>query len=274
VWYDRRNATSDIFYRKHNGSEWEPEVNLVAWSGKSWTPHITAGPDDRLHVVWHDDKSGEYSPYYKQYDGLAWSAEEQLSLDSKKASSTVVAVDDSGCINVLWADYRDGNDEIYHKRFSGSSWGPNRRLTSAAMKSKRPSIAIEENGNMHLVWEDQRHGTAEIYYKFSQPHASAGVTFAPVRALAFGITAVLPNPVCRSAEIRFGLPTRVPAELSIFDVTGQLIWRHDLGRQDPGPHRVRWHCRDIFGRPVSPGVYFAHLDAAGRSSSSKIVVLR
>jgi hypothetical protein len=274
VWYDCRNHNSDIYYRRHNGSEWEPEVDLVDWIGKSWGGYITVGPDDRLHLVWHDDVSGDFEIYYMHHDGYTWSVEKRLTNASGVSANAVAAVDGDGRINVVWRDDRDGNREIYHKRFTGSEWGPDHRLTAAPGNSIFPSVAIEPDGRVHLVWEDSRHNNSEIYYKLMHPNGCPAGVEVEVHRDRFGITDVVPNPGWHSSEVRFGLVTKSPAEVSVFDVTGRLVWRLDMGKCDPGTHSVRWNGTDSRGNEVSCGVYFVQLRAGTKTSSAKIVILR
>jgi hypothetical protein len=91
-----------------------------------------------------------------------------------------------------------------------------------------------------------------------------------------------PNPVePRQAplEVRFGLGPRFGEDqhgrLRIFDATGRLV--HDLYN---GPlacgrwHVAQWAGTDPNGDPAPSGVYFVNLFVAGRTSTSRFVLLR
>ena len=82
------------------------------------------------------------------------------------------------------------------------------------------------------------------------------------------------NPVIRDAMIRFSLPTRMMATLSIYDNTGRLIKNLVNGMRNAGLNTVRWNGKDSEGNSVANGVYFYHLSADGKNLSNKMVVVR
>ena len=85
----------------------------------------------------------------------------------------------------------------------------------------------------------------------------------------------VPNPSARECEIRFTLDRASSIEISILDAAGRWIRR--LAPEGPlgsGPNGVRWDGRDSRGRPVSAGVYFVRIRAAGGEAVSRIVRLR
>jgi hypothetical protein len=62
--------------------------------------------------------------------------------------------------------------------------------------------------------------------------------------------------------------------LSIYGVDGRRITRLVDETQVPGEYFVEWTGRDDRGDEVASGVYFCRLEAGGRSSSIKLVLLR
>lgn len=86
---------------------------------------------------------------------------------------------------------------------------------------------------------------------------------------------VQPNPAPAAARIRWSRPGAEIASLGIFDVNGRRV-RVLAARQRfaPGPHELWWNGDDDRGEPVSPGVYFLHLDGASGAEVRKVLLTR
>src|SRR5262249_42423782 len=84
-----------------------------------------------------------------------------------------------------------------------------------------------------------------------------------------------PNPArSEGATFRFGLPVQASASLTLFDQQGRRVRELAHGMRGPGEQRVRWDGRDASGRPVASGIYFARLEAMGRTMRVRFAVLR
>jgi hypothetical protein len=84
-----------------------------------------------------------------------------------------------------------------------------------------------------------------------------------------------PNPGHSLVEIAFTLPVSAPVTLRIVDVGGRVV--RVLAASPgfaPGWHRVSWDGVTIAGRRASSGVYFAHLEVAGKRSVQRITWIR
>ena len=86
----------------------------------------------------------------------------------------------------------------------------------------------------------------------------------------------VPNPVGGHAtRIAFDLYQPVAVQVGVYDVRGRLV--RDLGLREllPGRHVLDWDTRDAAGVPVSTGVYFYRVQAAGQpATGGKLVVVR
>jgi hypothetical protein len=82
----------------------------------------------------------------------------------------------------------------------------------------------------------------------------------------------VPDPMRRAATIRFSLPRRAQAGVSIRSATGALV-RVLVGPQSlaPDTYTLTWDGRDDSGRRVAPGVYFWHLESDGATLTRKAV---
>jgi len=84
-----------------------------------------------------------------------------------------------------------------------------------------------------------------------------------------------PNPFNPSTTISFTLPQAGAADLSIYNLKGQLV-KTLLHKQwqAPGTHQVLWDGRDDKGSVVSSGIYLYRLSFAGKAVSKRMVMLK
>lgn len=73
-----------------------------------------------------------------------------------------------------------------------------------------------------------------------------------------------PNPFNPSTTIKFTLPQAAPVEVSIFNITGQLIRTLENGLAQAGTHFPRWDGMDHNGVLQSSGVYLYRLKVDGK----------
>jgi hypothetical protein len=90
-----------------------------------------------------------------------------------------------------------------------------------------------------------------------------GIAFAPLGTVAVedspraGIPlASGPNPGRGNGiRISFTMPVQGDAALSLFDIAGRLVWRHEMSALTPGEYHVAWDGRSSSGRIAKTGVY-------------------
>jgi hypothetical protein len=89
-------------------------------------------------------------------------------------------------------------------------------------------------------------------------------------------TALLPepNPFITSTRVKFLLPTPAPVRLVVCDAGGRLVSTLVSGILGAGHQSASWDGTDGTGRAVAAGTYFFHLDAAGRSETRRVVLIR
>lgn len=83
-----------------------------------------------------------------------------------------------------------------------------------------------------------------------------------------------PNPFNPRTTIRFGLRSRGPVGLRIYDVSGRLVRTLVDSELEAGPHRVVWDGRNNGGSQVASGVYFCRLATGEYKKSRKIVLFK
>jgi hypothetical protein len=97
---------------------------------------------------------------------------------------------------------------------------------------------------------------------------ASGVPFATVLYQNY------PNPGNPATTIRFDLATAGEVRLDIYSVVGQKVRTLAGGMLAAGEHVRIWDLTDDRHQPVSSGMYLCALQASGRISSKKIVVVR
>ncbi|MBI4233845.1 MAG: T9SS type A sorting domain-containing protein [Chloroflexi bacterium] len=95
-----------------------------------------------------------------------------------------------------------------------------------------------------------------------------------VRPQRFSLSPNYPNPFNPSTTIRFTLPQRGEAELSIYSLLGQRVATLVQGVQEAGPHLLQWDGRDDGGRELASGVYCCRLQAGTQVETRKLLLLR
>ncbi|HKQ57658.1 MAG TPA: S8 family serine peptidase [Candidatus Eisenbacteria bacterium] len=91
----------------------------------------------------------------------------------------------------------------------------------------------------------------------------------PIAAL--DLEGVSPNPVRDEAVIDYAVPTHSDVSLTIYDLQGRAVAVLARGPHAPGRYHARWDVTAAARAPRA-GVYFAHLEGAGVSTSRRLVV--
>jgi hypothetical protein len=274
AWHDNRTADFEIYYKRFNGSTWEADQRLTNAGGISANAALELDITGKIHLTWNDDRTGNKEIYRRVLDGVVWGPEEQITFCDGMSRQASSVCDHSGNVHVVWQDNRGGDYEIFHKMYDGMAWSADRRLTPDPGMCEHASLAADLTGRVHVVWHDNRDGNQEIYYKQYDPYQFAGVEKPEVKCPSGKPLAVFPNPAALGCRIALALPAAGKAAVSVYDLTGRLVWSRDLGIRGPGPQSVAWDCTDTTGRQVSPGVYFIKFSAGKRVASAKLVVIR
>ena len=84
-----------------------------------------------------------------------------------------------------------------------------------------------------------------------------------------------PTPAAGPSSIVFRLAASAgeaePVEVRVHDPMGRVIWTRNLGRLDPGEHRVTWEGRTSGGERVAPGAYILSV-RRGASRGATVVI--
>ncbi|MGE5176578.1 MAG: S8 family serine peptidase [Hyphomicrobiales bacterium] len=137
--------------------------------------------------------------------------------------------------------------------------------------SLTPDLVIQhviETGDA-LPFDEPIGTKVNAYNAVSMTPTAVATTEAPPARLR---VAAVPNPVAGAGAIRFDLPAAGHARVAVFDAAGRLVRVLMDGPLTAGPHAIAWDGRDDRGSRLPSGVYFARVQAAGKSQSAKVVL--
>jgi len=83
-----------------------------------------------------------------------------------------------------------------------------------------------------------------------------------------------PNPFNPVTTIRYDVPEQSHVRMEIYNVLGQKVAVVVNGIQDPGFHAVRWNGTNMYGNPLSSGMYFYHIQAGDFRSIKKLILVK
>lgn len=83
-----------------------------------------------------------------------------------------------------------------------------------------------------------------------------------------------PNPFGSTTDIRFRLTNSGPTVLRVFDLSGRVVRRLDMGVIGAGNHHMTWDGRNDSGETLPSGVYFYKLNVPGETRTGRMVIAR
>jgi hypothetical protein len=85
---------------------------------------------------------------------------------------------------------------------------------------------------------------------------------------------VAPNPAQGGTAFVVETVRPGPQRIRVVDIRGRLVWRLEDSPATAGARRVSWDGRDAAGRPLPAGVYVVTVESGGRSTSSRVSLVR
>jgi hypothetical protein len=157
----------DILFKfKPSGGDWTDVENLSYSRENSWSPSLSVGPDDVLHLAWEDRvfedgyNVAEMMIYCTRDPGGEWGPIEVLTLENPWLYSPTMVADDFGVVHIAWfgANRKTGwdYDVLYRKKLPGHRWTrPEIASMESDDSSDLASMVVDRRGTVHLVWADE-----------------------------------------------------------------------------------------------------------------------
>ena len=223
-----------------------------------------------LHVnefAQHVEANGIVDPVWPA-GGLAISHRDRLQ------DFAEIVPDGSGGAVVAW---NDSNDVVVqHVLATGvlDAVFPDNGVQVCDEDNQRGDVSLVATGagGAIVTWTDSRNGKDTDIYAVQV--LEIGTLDVPGDGARGAVSlAASPNPAHSSFTLRFALPQEGPVKLAIYDVTGRRVRELVSGVRPAGAQSVAWDLRDANGRTVRSGLYFARLEAGGRSLTHRLATL-
>ena len=151
-----------------------------------------------------------------------------------------------------------GPGQIYHLRFQAST-------TPQATEVRFLSGLQFYNGGLYVNPAYSSNAVVSI--------GTATAANPQSRVPAFSLR-VVPNPARGRTAFLVEAQGPGPQRISVVDVSGRLVRRFEDSFAMPGRRTVTWDGRDEAGHAVPAGVYLVSFEAAGRSVSNHVMLVR
>ena len=198
---------------------------------------------------------------------LAPRLQDHAEIASDGAGGAVVAFDDSFDVFVQHVLATGALDPTYPEN--------GRAIVALGTPQGDPAIVATGGGGAIVSWTDGRNGKDQDIYAMQVLEASdVDVLPPPPSPNAIAFARPSPNPARVSLTLRFVLPRAAVVRLGIYDVNGRRVRELASGEQPAGEHVIAWDLRDEVGRTLGTGLYFARLEAEGRSVTQKLATLQ
>jgi len=125
----------------------------------------------------------------------------------------------------------------------------------------------------------KRDVTIDLAYTFINKHnetissGNAEVVLIPVPK-EFALHQNYPNPFNPVTTIQYDLPKAAHVRLIIYDIMGREVATILNAEMNAGYQSIIWNTRNNFGKPVSAGIYFYHLQTKDFVKTRKMVLLK
>ena len=144
-----------------------------------------------------------------------------------------------------------------------------------------PGISLVQAVSLKTIqaWIDMAHAADDGSLAFQLGIANLERLLAAMHPDTTALLANYPNPFNPETWIPYQLAHDADMTLNIYDTTGALVRRLDLGHQQAGYYTDRtkaayWDGRNDLGEPVGSGVYFYQLQTEDFSAIRKMVILK
>jgi hypothetical protein len=267
-------------------------TGVVLYESESGVRNLKCSADvlGNVNVVWelyNQTDMDIYAQRIRANGTIAWQ-ENGLPIASAphdQYSPNVITISDNE-VYFIWQDDRNVNgnyfwqSDIYGSHLNArgqlgddSYWQENGSPICIYSYYQYTPVAVNDGaGGVTLAWLDSRVGFGWNFSVFAQRLYDPIFTDAeetPVLPTEFSLAQNYPNPFNPTTVIEFALPTASHTSLKIFDITGRLVATLVDGPQTTGTHHVSFD-----GSKLASGLYFYKLEAADKSFTRKMALIK
>jgi hypothetical protein len=192
--------------------------------------------------------------------------------------SSFTAIDSHGAVNIHWTTASEINNYGFVVERSASQ-GSGYAAVSGVIPGHGTSIIPHD-----YSFVDNTAPAGTWYYRLKQIDLDQSVTYYdPVLAsvlsgvsmahteipVSYSLQQNYPNPFNPSTMIRYGLPVRSSAQITVYSTSGQEVARIEMGEQDAGFHEVRFDASAL-----ASGVYLYRIRAGAFVETRKMMLVR
>jgi len=231
-----------------------------------------------------------------------WSLQGTLPTMAFDQFSPTLAPDGTGGAYVAWDDDAQNTVDLQHYLGGGVvatllslvsadaspravtlTWASPSALTLTATVERRTESSAWQAigapsvlGTQQLRYEDRsvtagaRYDYRLVYFEGTSKQYSSETWVDVPQAAVFALEGARPNPAVDHMSAAFSLDSDAPASLTLLDVMGREVSRHEVGALGAGPHTV---SMDV-GVHTPPGLYWIRLTQGARSLLARAVVIR
>lgn len=198
--------------------------------------------------------------------------EREAAMNPQAALRGLQAIPTRGGASIRWtvgaSDHVDGFN-IYRET-------PDRTLAFAGNEAGLELVGEE----VEFRFDDASAPADATYWLGVRSCAGAEALIGPIRIQAAGAATgavlalrIAPNPAAGETHFEFALDREADVMLEVFDLQGRRVATPIAGRLPAGPVRTGWNLRRDDGGSVEAGLYFARLQALGRTLFSRVTVV-
>lgn len=177
------------------------------------------------------------------------------------------------CVTLRWTSESLGGVQGFNVRRASDPAGPFARINAEMLPPAVPA-SYEDRA----VWPG-----SQFWYELWAVYADGSeerMTLEPVSVTTGGtletkLYPASPNPFMENTVIQLDVASlEGGVSLDVYDVAGRLVKSLEPACERPGRYFIAWDGTNDNGGQVASGVYFCRLQAAGKSQTSRVVVLK
>ena len=279
--------TGRIYYRTHNGQEWQPPViinNPDSVRCAGWpAPSIAIDNEDNIHVVWigfrSDSTPRREEVYYSKFERGAniWLSPVQINRpDRNNDCYPDIVITENPCD--IWVGWHKGitslHAYIYVSHFDGNTWLDEERLDNENISYSNvcPELAWN-SADVWAVWNAFTVGIDHLDIYYSR-YLSSSLTEESPKRIPIPYFTVFPNPFVSNVSFFYKKDAPGITSLAIYSLNGNLIRSLTNRYPEAGYYKITWDGKDDQGVDVIAGVYFYTIKTEEYKGTKKLVLMR